>query len=282
MIMPSRGEEVAAILTDEETGQFARDGYLLGPQVLSEDETIRLQGETLRVIDRRDAGGVQPDIVRNLSQNDAAPVWQIVNIWQASEPFRRLVAHPGIAGAIAALTGARQVRLWHDQIQYKPAATGGVNMWHQDAPYWGIIAPATQVTAWIALDAADEDNGCMSMVPGSHRLGNRIDFLHAIPTFDAMAASCDGVPLAVRACPVPRGHVHFHHALTFHGSGANRSGRPRRAIALHFMTGETRFVGSGDHLLKPFVTVADGDLLVGDKFPLVWDGGPVAPEPRSG
>lgn len=40
-------------------------------------------------------------------------------------------------------------------------------MWHQDAPYWPIVAPMTEVTAWVALDDADEDNGCMSMVPGS-------------------------------------------------------------------------------------------------------------------
>ncbi len=273
-----------AILTDNAIGRFNRDGFLLGPQVLAEDEAARLQEETLRVIDRRDAGGSQPDIVRNLAKDAGAPVWQIVNIWQASEPFRRLVTHPGIAGAIAALTGARQIRLWHDQIQYKPAATGGINMWHQDAPYWGIIAPATQVTAWIALDAADEENGCMSMVPGTHRLGNRIDFLHAISSFDAMPAACDGLPLVVRACPVPRGSVHFHHALTFHGSGANRSGRPRRAIALHYMTGETRYVAAGDHLLKSFVTVADGAPMTGDKFPLVWDDGPITPAtaPASG
>lgn len=260
------------MLTDAQATAFERDGFVLGERVLSDAETAELQAETLRVIDRRDAGGIQPDVVRNLSRDESAPVWQIVNIWQASEPFRRLVSNPLIAGAIARLARARQVRLWHDQIQYKPAEKGGVNMWHQDHPYWGVIAPATQVTAWIALDDAGEDNGCMSMVPGSHKLGNKIDFLHTIKSFDAMPAECGGVPLTVKTCPVPRGHVHFHHALTFHGSSANTSGRPRRAIALHFMTEETRYVAAGDHLLKPFITVADGEPLAGAKFPLVWDG----------
>ena len=42
------------------------------------------------------------------------------------------------------------------------------------------------------------------------------------------------------------------------------------AIALHFMTDETRYVASGSHCMKPFVEVADGEVLQGKHFPLVW------------
>src|SRR5207248_1136185 len=122
-------------------------------------------------------------------------------------------------------------------IQYKPAAIGGVNMWHQDSPYWPILTPKdVQLTAWVALDDADAENGCMSMVPGSHRWGDRISALHALKDFNAMPELFEGKKLEVRLCPVEKGAVHFHHPLTWHGSQANTSGRPRRAIALHFMT----------------------------------------------
>ena len=70
-------------------------------------------------------------------------------------------------------------------------------------------------------------------------------------------------------CPVKKGEVHYHHALTWHGSHANTSGRPRRAIALHYMTGDTRYVASGEHPMKPFVEVGDGEVLQGETFPLV-------------
>jgi ectoine hydroxylase-related dioxygenase (phytanoyl-CoA dioxygenase family) len=40
--------------------------------------------------------------------------------------------------------------------------------------------------------------------------------------------------------PVRKGEVSFHHSMTWHGSHENRSDRPRRAIALHFMTGDAR------------------------------------------
>jgi len=69
---------------------------------------------------------------------------------------------------------------------------------------------------------------------------------------------------------VKRGEVHYHHAMTWHGSPSNKSGRPRRAIALHFMTEETHYVASGDHVMKPLVEVADGQKMEGLHFPLVW------------
>jgi ectoine hydroxylase-related dioxygenase (phytanoyl-CoA dioxygenase family) len=69
---------------------------------------------------------------------------------------------------------------------------------------------------------------------------------------------------------VQKGEVHYHHALTWHGSHANTSGRPRRAIALHFMTGDTCFVASGEHVMKQFVEVADGELMQGAHFPVIY------------
>jgi ectoine hydroxylase-related dioxygenase (phytanoyl-CoA dioxygenase family) len=222
------------------------------------------------VIDDRERDDIpQPVLARNLVE-DEHPVWQIVNIWQASPPFKQLMSHPKITKGIAQLTGATELRIWHDQIQYKPATTGGVNMWHQDAPLWPIIAPMTEVTAWVALDDADESNGCMSMIPGSHLWGNHTDFLRDLPSYEAMPDEFEGHALDVVRCPVKKGEVHFHHALTWHGSHANTSGRPRRAIALHYMTQDTRYVASGNHVMKPYVEVADGDVLQGEYFPQVY------------
>lgn len=259
------------MLTPAQIDQFHRDGFLNGGQVLTDTEVSVLQAEVDRVIeDRDDPDSPQPVLLRNLSGDEAAPVWQIVNIWQASRPFRELIAHPAVTAGLAQLTNATELRIWHDQIQYKPAEIGGVNMWHQDAPLWPIIAPMTEVTAWIALDDVDEDNGCMSMVPGSHQWGNHIDFLRQLPNYEAMPDSYQGYMVKIVRCPVKKGEVHFHHALTWHGSHANTSGRPRRAIALHYMTQETRFVVSGEHVMKPYVEVSDGQLMQGHYFPLVY------------
>jgi ectoine hydroxylase-related dioxygenase (phytanoyl-CoA dioxygenase family) len=224
----------------------------------------------MRVIEQRDGSRPQPVLLRNLSGSDANPVWQIVNIWQASLPFAQLVANKSIAREIGQLTHARQLRLFHDQIQYKPAGRGGINMWHQDAPYWPILTGGMQVTAWIALDDADESNGCMKMIPGSQHWGNQIEFLESLKSFEAMPREFHGHPINMKTCPVPAGHVHYHHALTWHGSPANTSDRPRRAIALHFMNEQTLYRRAGEHPMKRFVDVPDGAAIGGDAFPLVW------------
>jgi phytanoyl-CoA hydroxylase len=259
------------MLTQEQIEQFHADGFLNGGQVLSDDEVEVLRAEIMRVIDERDRQDVrQPVLVRNLSRNENSPVWQIVDIWMASEPFRGLIAHPKITAGISQLTGATELRIWHDQIQYKPPQIGGQTDWHQDAPLWPIIAPMTEVTGWVALDDADESNGCMSMVPGSHKWGDRQSFLNTLDNYDGMPEEFEGHPVRVVRCPVKKGEVHFHHALTWHGSHANTSGRPRRAIALHYMTDETRYVASGRHVMQDYVEVGDGEQLRGDAFPLVY------------
>jgi phytanoyl-CoA hydroxylase len=259
------------MLTQEQVAKFKANGFLKGERVLTDEQVEVLRYELQRVIDHHDELTRRPVRIANLSGKSDTPVWQIVNIWEASDAFRALVCNRRIVEEVAQLTGASELRLWHDQIQYKPQAVGGVNMWHQDSPYWPNIGPLTaQVTAWVAMDDADEANGCMSMVPGSYHWGNQIDFLHTLADFKAMPSSFEGHDVEVRLCPVGKGEVHIHHALTWHGSGPNTSGRPRRAIALHYMTQDTVYVASGNHIMKPFVKVQDGEKLQGDHFPQVW------------
>jgi hypothetical protein len=268
------------MLLDQETiGRFHRDGFVKGPRIVDEAWLEELRGELARVIDEQGRAGVpQPLGIRNLSGDGEHPVWQIVNIWEASDAFHRLLNIPGLGAGVAALIGGDEIRLWHDQIQYKPSGVGGVNAWHQDWPYWPTMSAPNAVTAWIALDDADADNGCMSMVPGSHRWGNAIDHLHlhreAIRTKDFNSLPDDylGHRVEIRLTPVRAGEVHFHHSLTWHGSQANRSPRPRRAIALHFMNESVRKT-SGQHGCSKYAEGAIGEPLRGPMLPLIWASG---------
>jgi|EP01046_Picozoa_sp_COSAG06_P019065 phytanoyl-CoA hydroxylase len=182
----------------------------------------------------------------------------------------------------------------HDQLLYKPPHTGGALAWHQDAPLWPILHPDqsfTMVSAWIPLDSVDADNGALRMVPGSYRWGDRMETLREIgrggkdtlddsgfgaiepPSSSPGGGGGGGAALASQPCVVARGEVHFHHALTWHGSGANLSDRPRRAHAVHYMRADTRYVASRDHVMKQHVLCADGQLMssAGPHFPRVSD-----------
>lgn len=255
------------MLSKEQIEAFRRDGFIESGKVLTDSEIEILQSETLRVIEDRENPEMPQPVLCHMM---AGGIWQIVNIWEASAPFHQLISNLKIVEEITQLTDNKTVRLWHDQIQYKPPTIGAPNHWHQDSPYWQILKPKDcQITAWVALDDVDEENGCMRMVPGSHLWGVHIGFLESLPDFDSMPDNFEGHSLKVVSCPVKKGEVHYHHSLTWHGSGKNLSGRPRRAIALHYMSEETCYDASGEHPMKQFVTVEDGEQLSGAHFPVV-------------
>lgn len=263
------------MLSPQQVAEFRRNGCLIAGPVLSADEVQELRDDLDEVIAGTSARA--PVRLSNLSGDADQPVWQVVNICDASDAFMRLVRHPRVVAMAAQLIGSPRLRLWHDQIQYKPPRHGGVNGWHQDAPFWPVLGADSMVSAWIPLDEADESNGCLSMVPGSHRWGRRWhDYLHTVSGFEHIGEGWtppDGDLFAVQLWPVPCGSVSFHHCLTWHASHGNRSERPRRAIALHYMDAATPFVAAGEHLMKPWITSRDGEPVAGERFPVVWPAG---------
>lgn len=264
--------------TDRQLTAYQRDGYLDGGPLLTEAEIEELRTELDRVIAGREHPvGPQPVHIQNISRDGEQAVWQVVDISRASDAFNRLLHHPRLVSMFRQLAGpdASVLRLWHDQIQYKPAGHGGVNWWHQDAPYWPVLAPQDSLlTAWIALDEVSLDNGCMSMVPGSHRWGDTINHLHACGErsrdfWRSLGDEFTDTPVRIVPRPVKLGAVHFHHALTWHGSHENRSQRPRRAIAIHAMTARTVYQPRGPHIMGQFITAKPGEAITDAAFPLL-------------
>jgi ectoine hydroxylase-related dioxygenase (phytanoyl-CoA dioxygenase family) len=267
------------MLTQEQVAQFHRDGFLQAVPALTPAETRDLRTRLDDVIEGRSKA--QPEAKRNLMGDGAETVViQVVNIWEADDLFEQHLYNRVICGMVAQLMGSDTVRVWHDQVQYKPPRLGGPTNWHQDHPYWPVIQPADLVSAWVALEDADDENGCMRMVPGSHKWGphkggtigtDPLDF-SPLPDRSLLPPGADATPVP---CPVRAGEVMFHHCLTWHGSPPNRSDRGRPAIAVHYMPGYTRYVPQGGHLVEHRITVAPGEELAGEFFPLVWDSGPV-------
>lgn len=166
----------------------------------------------------------------------------------------------------------------------KPPHDGDALQWHQDAPLWPILDPEQShcmVSAWVTFDSVDESNGALQMVPGSYMWGDCMDEINEIRRIRSSATAARELGLlqlpggraVARTCPVSKGEVHFHHALTWHGSGRNASDRPRRAHALHFMRPDTRYVAAKDHVMKQCVECADGEAMsgAGPHFPRVSD-----------
>ena len=156
-----------------------------------------------------------------------------------------------------------------------PKIAHGELRWHQDSPLWPTLAPKDQqISVWVALDDAEADNGCMFMVPGSHAWGNKQKEIDTLPGGALLPTTFEGNPVYFVMCPVKKGHVHFHHSLTWHGSPANRSERTRRGYAIHYIPSGVVFNGIPDARVKIAGIETPGTPMLNasqDWFPVVYD-----------
>lgn len=163
-----------------------------------------------------------------------------LSLTAAHPELRALACDPRIIARIAPLLGP-DICLQHSKLAAKPVkAGGGAFAWHQDFAYYPHTC-TDLLSVMVMLDDADEDNGCMWMVPGSHRLG-------LLPHGDEKGFFTGGcthhklweVPGATVAVTPRAGGISIHHALTLHGSEVNRSGRPRRGLVFSYRAAEAQ------------------------------------------
>lgn len=119
---------------------------------------------------------------------------------------------------------------YHSKMIMKDARVGGAWAWHQDYGYWyqnGVLTP-NLVSAFIAVDPATKENGCLQVIAGSHHCG-RIE--HAV-TGDQAGADQERVDAIMermehRYVEMQSGDVLFFHSNLLHRSDRNQSKNPR-------------------------------------------------------
>lgn len=145
-----------------------------------------------------------------------------------------LARHAEIVRRIAPLIG-ENIELQHSKLATQPKAQGkGGFGWHQDFAFF----PHTNtdlVAVMVMLDDATPENGCMSMVKSSHRLGLLDHTRDGYFTSQCQESRVweDDPTRVVRVTP-RAGGISIHHCLTVHGSGPNICGRPRRGIVFQY------------------------------------------------
>jgi ectoine hydroxylase-related dioxygenase (phytanoyl-CoA dioxygenase family) len=252
--MVSSETKRAVLPTDDDVAFYREHGYwfspvIVAPEVLDAAERGMARfyrGHLDRELTSRDGaslGGWSPDQGEDvLRKNDYSSL-------RVGELFA-LVSSPLIAACAARLAGVDALRLWHDQLLYKPVdapETVGNVGWHTDRQYWRTCTSEDMLTAWVPFHDVDDVGGTVSFIDGSHRWrseGN--DFFNIEGAafwnqdLDVDALGATTPPRAVPAV-LRRGQVSFHNCKTIHGSGPNRSGRPRRVLTVHLQPGDNAY-----------------------------------------
>lgn len=216
-----------ATLTPEQLEFFQKNGYV-GPFDLEDPELV---ASVRSLIDESCVERTSP-VYGVASRRD----WHLVE-----RPIFDLCSQPAIVDRLASLFGP-DILLWRTQMFYKKPGDSET-LWHQDYNFPGpfrvpSIDPPITITAWIALDDATIENGCVDLVAGSH-LEGRLETV--------MDSSSEGIfgrnyrlarPIGgddvIARMTVKAGQFFLFSNLLVHGSGPNRAEVPRLGIGARF------------------------------------------------
>ncbi len=244
----------------------AEEGYVVVPGAVSLVEIDRARAETLAIC-RGERGAYEGlvDGAASLPDDELLRRYLAVHFpHKISQVFHHLLAAPSIVEQLTTLIGP-DVKCMQSMLFVKGAGKPG-QAWHQDEHYiptrdrslWG---------AWLALDEATVDNGCLWVLPGSHRAGVLWPTRpHGTDEFDdseeAFAFPDD--PAAAVPVEIAAGDAVLFHGYLLHRSLRNRRPRGfRRALVNHYMSAQSLLPWTWDGRLSPTDDMRDIVLVAG-------------------
>ncbi|MEM7119317.1 MAG: phytanoyl-CoA dioxygenase family protein [Chloroflexota bacterium] len=217
---------------------FHERGYLVVHDAFSREEVENGRSGLVDLIN-----GAAPDFKRiqyenvmaeqlatltNETRQDA--VRKLFYFVEYDERCRSLAYHPALLSVVRQLIGESEIDMFQDMALIKPPRIGREKPWHQDMAYFNLPLSATVVGVWIALDEATPENGCMMVIPGSHKQGAMLHFKRR----DWQLCDTDVMNDGAVAVPLRPGSCLLFHGLIHHGTPANRSEKRRRAMQFHY------------------------------------------------
>ena len=216
--MPKKMTETKTLANHWET-----QGYLTGLDVLTDTEVRHYRSLFDELESREGKSNAQIGLIdRHFKEKF---VWE-------------LAIHPVILKHVQCMIGPDVLLLATHFFCKYPSLGDRFVAWHQDVTYWG-LKPPFAITAWLAIDDADQENGCMRVIPGSHlgdildhgkssKAGNLLSVNQEIP--DSMVSAANAVDIVLKA-----GQMSLHHGKLIHGSNPNRSNRRRCGLTIRFV-----------------------------------------------
>jgi hypothetical protein len=236
-----------------EQRQLEERGYVVRERVFSDSELewIRAACEALtaRVVEAG-AAARTPHIPAGSYVFQLVPSLITMLKWEPDhpevvmgiEPFahfdpelRKWGEDPRLCEPAQALCGAPEVELFTEKLNLKRGRTGGAIVLHQDHPYWVDSSehPEDICTAVVFLDDSHRENGCLEVLPGSHRGGpRRGKQMYGFGKFELPTGTDEEAGLV--ALEVPAGSAVFFGSLLVHRSTPNRSPDDRRALLFSY------------------------------------------------
>ncbi len=241
------------VVAVEEYTQYHSQGFLVVRGLVTEPEVVAAREHAMAILEGRvTVPGVPPPPPGASPAELLQRFTRVHMLHRVDALSERLLLHPRVLDVLEALIGPDVLAL-QTMLFFNPPGKGGQG-WHQDA-YYITTYPDTLIGAWVALEPADEENGCLWVVPGSHAEPiypdrERGSLMHAAGAFrdlepienashldDALNTLSRVVAKYPRRVPVrlEAGDTVFFHGPLLHRSHPNASAnRWRRAFVSHY------------------------------------------------
>lgn len=230
----------APILGEDEIAAYRRDGYLVPRWRLPQTALARLQ----RLMDS--LAQDNPDLLDQPVIGAHLPGSGVQGL--KTEPgWIDIATHPRILDMVEQLVGP-DIVLWGTSVFYKRAVAGPATSWHRDAQSWPMIKPIETTSVWIAATESNTDNGCVRIIPGSHRARHVGEHGYADRASSIVARSLspdefdEAEAVDIELEP---GQVVIFDVFTIHGGGPNPGAAPRAGYALRFMPSTSHYDHDG-------------------------------------
>lgn len=213
-------------LTATEIDRWNNDGYLGPIDLYSAEEAAENREYFDRLLQETFAAG-QDSYSISSAHLKHRRVWEMLN-------------HPTLVEYVRDLLGENVVG-WGAHFFCKMPGDGKQVDWHQDCSYWP-LTPSKAVTVWLAIDDADQENGCMEVYCGSHRSG-LIDFEASGSEDDNVLNQSVKNPERYgrhQMTPLRAGQASIHSDLLVHGSSPNVSQRRRCGLTLRYSSADVQ------------------------------------------
>lgn len=220
-------------LTDEHVKRFWEEGYLVVDNVFNEQEISESIEALMDIIFGRSTGSrvqyVKPKDQLKTDHEIELAVRKVHQYIDHEPRLREKAYHPDIIAAMAKLFGEAP-KVVQDQAILKPPSGGAEKPWHQDMAYGNLAYDKSVIGVWLALDPAGLDNGCMHVIPYSHREGG-------VPHYAVRDWQLCDTSVSVEqdvAVPLKPGGALIFSGLLHHGTPPNFSDKRRRSLQIHY------------------------------------------------
>jgi ectoine hydroxylase-related dioxygenase (phytanoyl-CoA dioxygenase family) len=228
---------------------YEENGYLVVRDALTLDEVNELRAEAVAIC-RGERGVVQGGVPAELGETDDDVMSRYLCIHHAhkiSDVMLGYMSHPAIVRVLTSVIGPN-VKCMQSMLFIKSAGKPG-QAWHQDEDFIP-TRDRSLIGGWIALDEATTENGCLWVIPGSHKPGIlwQMQMLDD-PDFDCAPESFGYPYTDDQAVPVEvgPGSLVFFNGYILHRSLPNRAKSGyRRALVNHYMSAESLLAWSYD------------------------------------